>query len=203
MNGTGFCSARRDPAFARYIAEITKYPVLTRERERAVAERYRRDGDLEAAHELVVSNLRFVVRVSRQYRGYGFRMLDLVQEGNMGLLQAVREFDPARGFRLISYAGWWIRAAINGFVLRSWSLVRVGTTQRERRLFFKVRSARSLAERETGGDARASTELLVQRLQVPESDLLVMEGRLTGHDVSLDAHGRPGAWQAGRHVPSQ
>jgi RNA polymerase sigma-32 factor len=203
MNGTGLTTTRHDRALDRYMAEIVKYPVLTREDERAIAERYRKDGDLAAAHELVLANLRFVVRVCRRYRGYGVRMLDLIQEGNIGLIQAVREFDPDKGFRLISYAVWWIKAALNAFVMRSWSLVKIGTTQRERKLFFKLRSARSRAEGETAGDARASTELLVERLDVSEKDLRVMEGRLAGRDVSLEGRVRPGAMQASTYAPSQ
>jgi RNA polymerase sigma-32 factor len=189
----------RSSAFDRYVAEMVKYPLLTREREKALAERYRNLGDLDAARELVVSNLRFVVKISGEYRGYGLRRLDLIQEGSLGLMQAVRKFDPSKGFRLISYAVWWIRAAINSFVMRSWSLVKLGTTQTQRKLFFKLRSARSRADGETGGDARASTDLLVERFNVAENDIAAMEGRLAARDLSLEAQVDMGARQVRVH----
>jgi RNA polymerase sigma-32 factor len=132
----------RDSGVDRYTAEISRYPLLTREREKALAERYRNHGDFAAAHQLVVANLRFVVKVAHEYRGYHLNLLDLIQEGNIGLMLAIRKFDPRKGFRLISYAVWWIRAQIHNFIMRSWSLVKLGSGHVRRKLFFKQRPAR-------------------------------------------------------------
>jgi RNA polymerase sigma-32 factor len=126
----------------RYVAEINRYQLLTREEEMELARNYRDNSDLQAAHKLVVSNLRFVVKIAHEYRGYGLKLLDLIQEGNIGLMMAVKKFDPDKGYRLISYAVWWIRAYIQNFIIKSWSLVKLGTTQAQRKLFFKLRSER-------------------------------------------------------------
>ena len=124
----------------RYMAEIKAFSRLTREEEFSLAKAYREHGDVEAAHRLVTANLRFVVKIAHEYRAYGLRLLDLIQEGNLGLMTAVKKFDPERGVKLISYAVWWIRAHIQSFIMRSWSLVKIGTTQAQRKLFFKLRS---------------------------------------------------------------
>jgi RNA polymerase sigma-32 factor len=180
-------SLHHDRAVERYMADIDRYPLLTREREAELAGRYRNAGDLEAGRQLVVSNLRFVVKVCLEYRGYRLDLLDLIQEGSIGLMMAVRKFDPARGFRLISYAVWWIRAFIHGFIMRSWSLVKLGTTQAQRRLFFRLRLARQRADREAGDNAPASLGLLAKQFAVAEADIADMEGRLAARDFSLDA----------------
>lgn len=179
----------------RYVSEINRYKLLTRESEMALAVRYRDDGDLEAAHNLVVANLRFVVKIAHEYRGYGFKLLDLIQEGNIGLMMAVKKFDPAKGYRLISYAVWWIRAYIQNFIIRSWSLVKLGTTQAQRKLFFKLRSERERADRAAGPGEAATTEDLAKRLEVGQSDVLDMEMRLAARDFSLDVELDEGARQ--------
>jgi RNA polymerase sigma-32 factor len=172
----------------RYMAEIKQYPLLDREAELQLARRYARDGDVRAAHQLVVSNLRFVVKVAHEYRGYGLKLLDLIQEGNLGLMVAIKKFDPEKGYRLISYAVWWIRAGIQSFIMRSWSLVRLGATRMQRKLFFKLRSERARAQAEKGGVAEPiSSYELAQRLEVGEADILDMEMRLALRDFSLDA----------------
>lgn len=179
----------------RYMSEINRYPLLSRDEEFALAERYSKNGDLQAAHQLVVSNLRFVVKVAHEYRGYGYRLLDLIQEGNIGLMLAVKKFEPKRGYRLISYAVWWIRAYIQNFVIRSWSLIKVGTTQAQRKLFFKLRSERERADRQAGTGKTALSSELARRLKVTENDIEDMEGRLSARDFSLDAAIDDGARQ--------
>lgn len=171
----------------QYVSEINRYKLLSREQEMELAERYRDTGDLQAAHNLVTANLRFVVKISHEYRGYGFKLLDLVQEGNIGLMMAVKKFDPDKGNRLISYATWWIRAYINNYVIRSWSLVKVGTTQQQRKLFFKLRQTRAKVDREAGPGERGTQMQIAERLNVRESDVIEMEQRLAGHDASLNA----------------
>ena len=131
----------RENNIDQYVAEIKRYPLLNAEEELALARQYRDEGDIAAAHQLVVGNLRFVVKIAHEYRHYGMKTLDLIQEGNMGLMMAVKKFDPDRGYRLISYAVWWIRAQIQSFVQRSWSMVKVGMTSARRKLF--SRSARN------------------------------------------------------------
>ncbi len=188
-------SITQDATIDRYVGEINKYPLLTREQEVALAERYRRDSDLEAAHQLVVSNLRFVVKIAHEYRGYSLKLLDLIQEGNIGLMMAVKKFDASKGYRLISYAVWWIRAYIQNFIMRSWSLVKLGTTQAQRKLFFKLRSERERADREAGEGETATTKALAGRLEVAETDVVDMEARLAARDFSLDVELQDGARQ--------
>jgi len=180
----------------RYVSEINRYPLLTRAQEVTLAERYRKNGDLQAAHLLVVSNLRFVVKVAHEYRGYGLRLLDLIQEGNIGLMLAVKKFEPSKGYRLISYAVWWIRAYIQNFIIRSWSLIKLGTTQAQRRLFFKLRSERERADREAGPGQTALASELATRLEVAANDIEDMEVRLSARDFSLDAEIDDGARQS-------
>lgn len=179
----------RNGELDRYIGELSKYPLLDRDEEQRLARLYRDEGDVAAAHQLVVSNLRFVVKIAHTYRGYGLKLLDIVQEGNIGLMHAVKKFDPDRGYRLISYAVWWIRAQIQSFVMRSWSLVKVGSGRVRRKLFFKLRSERSAMEQEAAGkgDATASREALADRLGVSVDDLSEMEVRMGARDFSLDA----------------
>ena len=124
-----------------YISEINRFAILTPEEEFKLAVRYKKYNDMEAAEKLVVSNLRFVVKIAHEYRNYGVKLLDLVQEGNVGLMHAVKKFDPYKGYRLISYAVWWIRAYMQNFIIRTWSLVKIGTTQNQRKLFFKLNQA--------------------------------------------------------------
>jgi RNA polymerase sigma-32 factor len=187
--------AKSYSAMDRYVSEIKRYPVLTRQQEIDLAKRCVQDADLDAAHQLVVSNLLFVVKISHEYSGYGLKLLDLVQEGNIGLMMAVKKFDPDKGYRLISYAVWWIRAYIQTFVMRSWSLVKLGTTQAQRKLFFRLRSERERADREAGGGAAATADQLAQRLSVDERDIIDMEMRLGSRDFSLDVALHDGAQQ--------
>ena len=169
--------------FEHYMAQIHRFPLLSREEEHDLAVRYRLQGDLEAAHRLTCANLRFVVKIANEYRAYGMKLLDLVQEGNIGLMMAVKKFDPERGIRLISYAVWWIRAYIQSFVIRSWSLVKIGTTQAQKKLFFKLGQAREALRRLTGEEDAAE---LAQSLAVRDEELAEMTVRLAGHDTSLD-----------------
>ncbi len=171
----------------RYLAEISNYPVLSREEEYNLAKKYRDEGDLDAARKLVTSNLKFVVRVANEYKNYGFSAMDLIQEGNVGLMHAVKGFDPTKGYRLISYAVWWIRAYIQNYIIKSWSLVKVGTTQAQRKLFYKLRSTKK--ELEMGGDNLSSDDYreLAQKLDVPDEAVIEMEQRMGSKDLSLDA----------------
>ncbi|MBN1962954.1 MAG: RNA polymerase factor sigma-32 [Deltaproteobacteria bacterium] len=168
------------------MVEINRYPLLTREEETALAECYHQTGDIKAAHRLIVANLRFVVKICHEYSGYGISLIDLVQEGSIGLLHAVSKFDPSKGFRLISYAVWWIRAFIKDFIQHSWSLVKLGTTQAQRKLFFKLRFARVRADHDTGSNALASTNMLAKEFNINEREIVSMEERLTKRDSSLN-----------------
>lgn len=175
----------------RYMTEIRRFPLLTREEEHALAVRLRDEQDVDAAHHLVTSNLRFVVKVAMEYRNYGARLLDLVQEGNVGLMHAVRKFDPDRGYRLITYAVWWIRAYIQSYLLRAFSLVKVGTTQAQRRIFFRLGAAKNRLEQSLGADMALLSESerhteLARALGVRESDISEMEMRMSARDFSLD-----------------
>ncbi len=176
---------RDSDSIDRYVAEIRKYPLLSREEEHALAVRLQDEGDVAAAHKLVVSNLRFVVKIAHEFRGYNMKLLDLIQEGNVGLMVAVKKFDPRRGYRLISYAVWWIRAYMRSFVMRTWSAVKLGTTHASRKLFFKLRSTKARMEQD-GTEAPSPAEL-ARELGVEESDVLDMEMRMAARDYSLDA----------------
>ena len=182
---TAFASS--DRSLDRYVADINRYPLLSREEEMELARQYQATGSQALANRLVVSNLRFVVKTAHEYRGYGLKLLDLVQEGNIGLMIAVKKFDPAKGYRLVSYAVWWIRAYIQSFIMRAWSLVKVGTTQAQRKLFFRLRSERERADRAAGPGERALASEIAEHLRVNESDVVDMEMRLGERDFSLDA----------------
>lgn len=173
--------ATADP-IAQYMAEVRRYPLLTREQEQALAIRYRETGDKRAAEALVTSNLRFVVKVAAEYSKFGARLIDLVQEGNVGLMHAVREFNPYKGVRLITYAVWWIRGYIQDYLMRQYSMVRIGTTQSQRKLFYRLQKEKDLLE--SMGE-EPSTKLLSSRLGVSEADVESMTQRMQGRDVSL------------------
>lgn len=166
-----------------YLARIKQFELLDREEESALARRYRQDGDLAAAHRLICGNLRFVVKVANEYRGYGMKMLDLIQEGNIGLMMAVKKFDPDRGIRLISYAVWWIRAYIQNYIVKTWSLVKIGTTQAQKKLFFKLKQTQATLLRLTG---RENAEEIAQTLDVRNAEVEEMSRRLAARDTSLD-----------------
>jgi RNA polymerase sigma-32 factor len=172
-----------------YLADINRYALLSIEQEQELARRHRDQGDTRAAHLLVTSNLRFVVKVAYEYRSYGLRMPDLVQEGNIGLMRAVQKFDPDKGIRLISYAVWWIRAYIQNFILKSWSLVKLGTTQAQRKLFFSLaRTQREIGRFQPAGEGAAIDPAEVARkLGVRPDEVVEMQLRMEGRDLSLDA----------------
>ena len=168
-----------------YIQTVNSFPLLTVERERELARRYRGEGDLEAARELVLSHLRVVVAISRTYLGYGLPQADLIQEGNIGLMKAVKRFDPERGVRLVSFAVHWVRAEIHEFILRNWRIVKIATTKAQRKLFFNLRSLkRSLASLGT-----EDVKSVAKQLGVKPDDVVEMETRLTGKDIALEPVG--------------
>lgn len=168
----------------RYLTEIRRYPLLSREEEHELAVRYKEHGDMEAAYALVTSNLRLVVMIAREYQRAFRNLLDLIQEGNMGLLEAVKNYDPYRGIRFPSYAVWWIRAYIIRYIMNNWRLVKLGTTQAQRKLFFNLQKEKERLERE---GFRPTPQLIARRLDVKESEVVEMEQRLSGRDVSVDA----------------
>ena len=168
-----------------YMAQINQLPILSPEEEFELASKYREKGDIEAAHKLITSNLRFVVKIALEYKNYGVKLLDLIQEGNIGLMMAVKKFDPLRGYRFISYAVWWIRAYIQNFIIKSWSLVKIGTTQAQKKLFYKLGKVRRLLEAPRG-DHPQSYEDIAKDLGVKEEEIHEMEQRMGRRDLSLD-----------------
>jgi RNA polymerase sigma-32 factor len=178
-------------ALEQYLREINRVALLTVEEEQRLAREFRDHGSTRAAHRLVEGNLRFVVKVAFEYRSYGLPMPDLIQEGNIGLMKGVQKFDPDRNIRLISYAVWWIRAYVQNHVLKSWSLVKIGTTQAQRKLFFSLARTRREIERLSPGahlgEERADVDLVAKKLKVRASDVIAMQQRLEGRDFSLDA----------------
>jgi len=178
--------AIRENNIDSYMAVVNRHPLLSRDEEFTIAKQYKEDGDVTSAHKLVVSNLRFVVKIAHEYKNYGFKTLDLVQEGNVGLMMAVKKFDPDRGYRLISYAVWWIRAQIQGYIQRSWSMVKVGMTSGRRKLFFKLRSEKSKLEQAASNGDRVTAGELAEHLGVSEKDVREMEVVMAGRDFSLD-----------------
>jgi RNA polymerase sigma-32 factor len=167
-----------------YISEINRFSILTAEEEFELAVRFTKYNDMEAAEKLVVSNLRFVVKIAHEYRNYGMKLPDLVQEGNIGLMHAVKKFDPYKGYRLISYAVWWIRAYIQNYLIKSWSLVKIGTTQAQRMLFFKLNQARKKLE--TLSEKHAEFGEIADSLGVKAAEIEEMEIRMGNRDLSLN-----------------
>ena len=184
---------------ARYLQEIRKFPMLSPEEEYALAKRWQEKGDLEAAHKLVTSHLRLVAKIAMGYRGYGLPLGELISEGNVGMMQAVKRFDPDRGFRLATYAMWWIRAAIQEYILHSWSLVKMGTTAAQKKLFFNLRRLKGEMQAIDDGDLKPEQVAKIAKdLDVPEQDVIQMNRRLAASDHSLNAPVRPdgeGEWQ--------
>ena len=166
-----------------YIAEINRFPLLTPEEEFKIAVRLKKYNDMEAAEKLIVSNLRFVVKIAHEYRNYGFKLADLIQEGNIGLIHAVKKFDPYKGYRLISYAVWWIRAYIQNYLIKSWSIVKIGTTQAQRKLFFKLSQAKK--QLETISKKNPEFAEIAESLGVKGSEVAEMDLRMGSRDVSL------------------
>src|SRR5262245_30419707 len=183
----------------RYLEEIRRVPMLEPQDEFMLAKRWREQGDPEAAHKLVNSHLRLVAKIAMGYRGYGLPISEVISEGNVGLMQGVKRFEPEKGFRLATYAMWWIKAAIQEYILRSWSLVKMGTTANQKKLFFNLRKAKSKISALEEGDLRPhQVKLIAKRLGVTEQDVVDMNRRLGG-DVSLNApirdDGDSGEWQ--------
>src|SRR5512144_1146076 len=188
-----------ESGLSRYLAEIRRFPMLEPQQEYMLAKRWREHDDPKAAHELVTSHLRLVAKIAMGYRGYGMPIGEIISEGNVGLMQAVKRFEPDRGFRLATYAMWWIRASIQEYILRSWSLVKMGTTANQKKLFFNLRKAKSKISALQEGDLRPDqVKLIARRLGVTEQDVVDMNRRLGG-DVSLNApireEGDSGEWQ--------
>ena len=184
---------------SRYLQEIRKFPMLTAEEELSLAKSWRDNNDVEAAHKLVTSHLRLVAKIAMGYRGYGLPVGELVSEGNVGMMQAVKRFDPDRGFRLATYAMWWIRAAIQEYILHSWSLVKMGTTAAQKKLFFNLRRLKGQMQAIEDGDLRPDQVAHISKiLAVPEQDVVNMNRRLAAPDHSLNAPVRmdsEGEWQ--------
>ena len=173
---------------SRYLADIRKFPLLDPKEEYMLAKRWREHQDTDAAHKLVTSHLRLVAKIARGYRGYGLPINEVIAEGNIGLMQAVKRFEPERGFRLATYAMWWIRAAIQEYVLRSWSLVKIGTTAAQKKLFFNLRRAKGQIHALEEGDLHPDhVRQIADKLGVPENEVVNMNRRLSGPDPSLNA----------------
>lgn len=184
---------------SRYLRDIRKFPMLAADEEFMLAKRWREDDDLDAAHTLVTSHLRLVAKIAMGYRGYGLPVGELIGEGNIGMMQAVKKFDPDRGFRLATYAMWWIRASIQEYVLRSWSLVKIGTTAAQKKLFFNLRKLKGqLKEIDEGDMSPRNVTKIAETLGVSENDVMQMNMRMAGPDHSLNAPLRvdgEGEWQ--------
>jgi RNA polymerase sigma-32 factor len=188
-----------ESGLTRYLEEIRRFPMLEPQEEYMLAKSWREQGDREAAHRLVTSHLRLVAKIAMGYRGYGLPISEVISEGNVGLMQAVKRFEPDKGFRLATYAMWWIKAAIQEYILRSWSLVKMGTTANQKKLFFNLRKAKSRISALEEGDLRPDqVKLIAKRLGVTEQDVIDMNRRLGG-DVSLNSpireEGDSGEWQ--------
>ena len=192
--------AAGESGLSHYLSEIRKFPMLAPDEEYMLAKRYKEHGDREAAHRLVTSHLRLVAKIAMGYRGYGLPIGEVISEGNVGLMQAVRRFEPEKGFRLATYAMWWIRAAIQEYILRSWSLVKMGTTANQKRLFFNLRKVKGQIQALDEGDLKPDqVEQIATKLGVTEEDVVSMNRRLSG-DESLNAPLRTdgdtgGEWQ--------
>src|SRR5919201_90035 len=188
-----------ESGITRYLEEIRRFPMLEPQDEFMLAKRWREHGDRDAAHKLVTSHLRLVAKIAMGYRGYGLPISEVISEGNVGLMQAVKRFDPEKGFRFATYAMWWIKAAIQEYILRSWSLVKMGTTANQKKLFFNLRKAKSKISALDEGDMRPDqVQTIAKRLGVTEQDVVEMNRRLGG-DASLNApireDGDSGEWQ--------
>src|SRR5215470_16484811 len=189
-----------EPGLTRYLEEIRRFPMLERQEEYILAKRWREHGDRDAAHKLVTSHLRLVTKIARKYRGYGLPISEAISDGNVGLMQAVERFEPEKGFRLATYATWWIKAAIQEYILRSWSLVKMGTTANQKKVFFNLRKAKSKISVLDEGDMRPDqVKIIARQLGVTQTDVIHMNRRLGGGDASLNApireDGNSGEWE--------
>ena len=177
-----------DVTLSNYLNEIKKFPMLSAEEEYTLATRLNVHGDTEAAHQLVTSHLRLVAKLAMGYKGYGLPITDIISEGNVGLMQAVQKFDPEKGFRLATYALWWVKAAMQEYILRSWSLVKIGTTAVQKKLFFNLRRAKNQIQAYEDGDLNPENlEKISKQLNVPEKEVVNMNRRMAGADPSLNA----------------
>ncbi|MCA6224456.1 MAG: RNA polymerase sigma factor RpoH [Phenylobacterium sp.] len=188
MSANALAVMTPEGGLSRYLTEIRKFPMLTKDEEFMLAKRWREHEDPKAAHRLVTSHLRLVAKIAMGYRGYGLPIGEVISEGNVGLMQAVKKFEPDKGFRLATYAMWWIRASIQEYILRSWSLVKMGTTASQKKLFFNLRKAKSAISAFQEGDLHPDqVELIATKLGVEESEVVSMNRRLSGPDASLNA----------------
>jgi RNA polymerase sigma-32 factor len=188
MSSRGLPALQGEGGLSRYLTEIRKFPLLEPEEEYMFAKAWREHEDPEAARRLVTSHLRLVAKIAMGYRGYGLPLSEVVAEGNVGLMQAVKRFEPDKGFRLATYAMWWIRAAIQEYILRSWSLVKMGTTAAQKKLFFNLRKAKNkISAIEEGDLTPEHTKEIARQLAVPEEEVTNMNRRLSGGDSSLNA----------------
>ncbi len=199
MATTTIPALTNEGSLARYLQEIRKFPLLEPEEEYMLAKRWREHEDSDAAHKLVTSHLRLVAKIAMGYRGYGLPLSELISEGNVGMMQAVKRFDPDRGFRLATYAMWWIRASIQEYILHSWSLVKMGTTAAQKKLFFNLRKVKNQMQAMEEGDLSPEhVKKIAHDLSVPEADVINMNRRLASQDHSLNAPLRvegEGEWQ--------
>ena len=192
-------STMAEPGLTSYLWEIRQFPKLEPHKEYMLAKRWREHGDFQAVHKLVIAHLRLVAKIARGYGGYGLPISDIISEGNVGLLRAIHRFEPEKGFRVSTYAVWWIKASIHQYILRSWSLVKVGSTANQKKLFFNLRKAKSKISALDNGDMRPDhVKIIARRLGVTEQDVIDMNHRLGG-DFSLNAptrkEGDSGEWQ--------
>lgn len=200
-NNTLPVSLTPEASLSRYLAEIRKFPMLEKGEEFMLAERWKEHGDSAAAHKMVTSHLRLVAKIAMGYRGYGLPIGEVISEGNVGLMQAVKKFEPSKGFRLATYAMWWIRASIQEYILRSWSLVKMGTTAAQKKLFFNLRRMKGQMKAIDEGDLRPDqVEEIATKLGVTNAEVISMNGRMSGPDASLNAplrsqEGESGQWQ--------
>src|ERR1700710_2409485 len=197
-----------DGGLSRYLSEIRKFPMLSKDEEFMLAQRWKEHQDTEAAHQMVTSHLRLVAKIAMGYRGYGLPIGEVISEGNVGLMQAVKKFEPDKGFRLATYAMWWIRASIQEYILRSWSLVKMGTTAAQKKLFFNLRKAKSQISAFGEGDLHPDQVThIATRLGVQNDEVISMNRRLSGPDSSLNAPMRADSesewqgWLGGRQNP--
>ena len=185
---TSLPALSNEGSLAHYLQQIKKFPMLTEKQEINLANKWKNEGDTSAAHQLVTSHLRLVAKIAMGYRGYGLPVTELISEGNIGLMQAVKKYDPDKGFRLATYAMWWIRAAIQEYVLKSWSLVKIGTTAAQKKLFFNLKKLKNqLSDYSDGNLKPHQVKEIADRLDVSEKEVTEMEGRMSGNDYSLNA----------------